>query len=248
MENADAPAPKKAKRVPPGRSQERRIWDESGSRCQFCGKPGIVNLQIHHLDEDPSNTVDGNLLAICGGCHESYKHGVISRNDAFKVKFYLTEGKPPFPLLASESKAVTRVKKTSIKVKVNKGQVAETIINKNYGTSKNAPIILPGTVATDPDRYNYLEYLMERLAEYREAGASFGQKRRGKIHVGVIRNMVKNDWGALPKNLKLGVWDDVVAELKAKIDYTALGRVRNKQGKRRYHSFEDHVAKGGAEE
>lgn len=244
MENADIPFPKKAKRVPPGRSQERRIWDESGSRCQFCGRPGVTGLQIHHLDEDPSNTVDSNLLAICGGCHENYKHGVIGRNDAFRVKFFLTEGKPPFPLLASEGKPATKVKKTSIKVKVNKGQVADKIVNNNYGAKKDGPIILPGTVATDPDRYNYLEYLMERLAEFRSAGASYGQKRRGAIHVGVIRNMVKNEWGALPKNLKLEKWDSLVRALKEKIDDTALGRNRRNEGKRSYHSFEDHLTKG----
>lgn len=39
-------------------------------------------------------------------------------------------------------------------------------------------------------RYNYLEYLMKQLAKFREAGASYGQKRSGKIHVGVIRERV----------------------------------------------------------
>lgn len=242
-EAADQPLTK-GKRKPPGRSQERRIWDESGSRCQFCGAAGIVGLQIHHLDENPANTIDSNLLAICGGCHERYKHGVISRNDAFRVKYYLTEGKPPFPLIATPA---PRSRRTTIKVELNKGQVADKIVNNHYG-QKGSPIVLPGTVAEDADRYNYLEYLMERLAEYREAGASFGQKRKGEIHVGVIRNMVKNDWGALPKNLKLGVWQNVVDDLKAKIENTALGRNRMKQGKGCYHSFEVHVSKGSAEE
>lgn len=236
----------KGKRIRPGKSQERRIWDESGSRCQFCGTAGTVGLQIHHLDENPENTVDSNLLAICGGCHERYKHGVITRNDAFRVKYYLTENKPPFPLLASEKPAPRR-KKTEINVEVNHGQVAKKIVNNHYG-AKAAGVVLPGTVAEDPDRYNYLEYLMERLAEFREAGASFGQKRKSKVHVGVIRNMVKNDWGALPKNLKIGVWDDVVADLKKKIENTALGRNNVKQGKGCYHSFEKHLAMGSGKE
>jgi hypothetical protein len=235
----------KGKRIRPGKSQERRIWDESGSRCQFCGTPGTAGLQIHHLDENPENTVDANLVAICGACHERYKHGIITRNEAFRVKYYLTEGKPPFPLLASE-RPVPRRKKTEINVEVNNGQVAKKIVNNHYG-KKAERIVLPGTIAEDPDRYNYLEYLMERLAEYREAGASYGQKRAGKIHVGVIRNMVKNQWGALPKNLRLDAWDDVVADLKAKIENTALGRNRVKHGKGCYHSFEKHLAMGSGE-
>lgn len=244
MDEAPVKPPAKGKRRNPGLSQQRRIWDESGSRCQFCGTPGTTGLQIHHLDENPANTIDSNLLAICGGCHERYKHGTISRNDAFRVKYYLTEGKPPFPLLAAPA---PRSRKTSIKVDVNHGQVAGKIVNNHYG-KKASPIILPGTVAEDADRYNYLEYLMERLVEFREAGASFGQKRKGKIHLGVIRNMVKNEWGALPKNLKLSVWDLVVADLKAKIENTALGRVRTSKGQRCYHSFEEHVQMGSAGE
>jgi hypothetical protein len=246
MDETAAQPPTKGKRIRPGRSQERRIWDESGSRCQFCGTSGTAGLQVHHLDENPANTVDSNLLAICGGCHERYKHGKITRNDAFRVKYFLTKGEPPFPLLAT-TPAARRVKKTSIKVEVNNGQVADKIVNNNYG-ERGARIVLPGTVAEDADRYNYLEYLMERLAEYRAAGASFGQNRKSKVHVGVIRNMVKNDWGALPKNLKLGVWGAVVDDMKAKIENTALGRKRVKQGKGCYHSFEDHARKGSLEE
>lgn len=236
----------KGKRIRPGKSQERRIWDESGSRCQFCGTPGTAGLQIHHLDENPENTVDSNLLAICGACHERYKHGLISRNDTFRVKFYLSEGKPPFPPLATERSAPRR-KKTEINVDVNHGQIAEKIVNHHYGT-KRERMVLPGTVAQDADRYNYLEYLMGQLAEFREAGASYGQKRKGTIHIGVIRKMVKDQWGALPKDLKLGVWDRVVADLKAKIENTALGRNRVKQGRGCYHSFEKHVAMGSSEE
>ena len=246
MSDESSQRPTKGKRIRPGKSQERRIWDESGSRCQFCGTLGTAGLQIHHLDENPANTVDTNLIAICGTCHERYKHGQISRNETFRVKYHLMEGKPEYPPVASEPRKPRR-KKTEINVEVNNGQVAEKIVNNHYG-KKRGPIVMPGTVAADPDRYNYLEYLMERLAEYREAGASYGQKRTGKIHVGVIRNLVKNQWGALPKNLRLDVWDEVVADLKAKIENTALGLNRVKRGQGCYHSFEKHLAMGSGEE
>jgi hypothetical protein len=206
-----------------------------------------VGLQIHHLDENPANTVDGNLVAICATCHERYKHGQISRNEAFRVKYYLIEGKPPFPLLAAEPAPTRQGENTSINVEVNQGQVAGKIVNNHYGERKDARIILPGTIAEDPDRYNYLEYIMERLAEFREAGSGFGQKRKGRIHVGIIRNMVKNEWGALPKNLRTEKWEPLVGQLKEKIDDTALGRVRRSRGQRNYHSFEDHLAKGSKE-
>ena len=85
---------------------------------------------------------------------------------------------------------------------------------------------------------------MERLAEFRQAGANFGQKRKGTIHVGVIRNMIKNEWGALPKNIQLSSWEMLVDDLKAKIENTILGRVRSKKGQLCFHSFEEHVKLG----
>lgn len=237
---------KKGSRIRPGRSQERRVWDESGSRCQFCGTPGTAGLHIHHLDENPANTVDLNLVAICAACHERYKHGVLSRNETYRVKYLLAAGTPPFPLLATETPPKPKARRTKIDVGVNHGQVADKIVNNNYGEKKTKPIILAGTVATDPDRYNYLEYLMKRLVKFRQAGASYGQKRSGKIHVGVIRKQVENEWGALPKDLKLEKWEPIVRQLKAKIENTALGRNRISRGRGCYSSFERFVAKGGA--
>lgn len=227
----------------PGRSQERRIWDESGSRCQFCGAIGTTGLQLHHLDENSANTVDENLLAICGACHERYKHGQITRNDAYRVKFALVQGKPPFPIATKTSVKQPRKRRTKIEVGVNNGQVAEKIVNNHY-QSPRSKLVLPGTIAENPDHYNYLEYLMERLAEFRSAGASFGQKRTGEIHIGVVRKMVKDQWGALPKDLRIEKWDALVAELKLKIDGTALGRGRAKRGQGNYHSFEKHLELG----
>ena len=243
---SDTPNPKKpeSRRVRPTKSQERRVWDESGSRCQFCGTEGVTGLQIHHLDEDSSNTIDANLIAICGACHDRYKHGVISRNDAYRIKKLLVDGVPPYPALINRQKRKLSTKKTNIGVGINNGQVADKIVNNNYGERKAARIILPGSIAESPDHYNYLEYLMGRLAEFRTAGASFGQKRKGSVHVGVIRNMVKNEWGALPKNIRLERWGSLVVELKAKIEGTALGRTRKKRGQKCYSSFEEFLAKG----
>lgn len=151
-------------------------------------------------------------------------------------------------MLAIETSTSRRVKKSKIDVGVNHGQVAEKIVNNNYGGRAADPIILPGTVASDPDRYNYLEYLMKRLAKFRQAGTSYGQKRTSKVHVGVIRSQVESEWGALPKDLKLEKWEPVVRQLKEKIENTALGRNRTKQGKGCYSSFELFLTKGDTDE
>jgi len=37
--------------------------------CCLCRTPGKVPIQIHHLDENPSNNNLDNLAVLCGECH-----------------------------------------------------------------------------------------------------------------------------------------------------------------------------------
>ena len=100
---------------------------------------------------------------------------------------------------------------------------------------------MPGTIVSDPDHYNYMEYLIGRLADFRNAGSSFGHQRTGKVHKGVIRNQIKNKWGALPKDLPLDAWENLVSDLKTKILNTTLGRNLRSKSQRCFHSFEEHI-------
>lgn len=48
-----------------------RIKDAAGRKCEACGSasvPGRI-LTVDHLDHDPSNCVDDNLMALCQRCH-----------------------------------------------------------------------------------------------------------------------------------------------------------------------------------
>lgn len=44
--------------------------------CHDCAGAGRVTVatHVHHLDEDPRNNMDHNLLALCFDCHEK-RHG-----------------------------------------------------------------------------------------------------------------------------------------------------------------------------
>lgn len=101
-------------------------------------------------------------------------------------------------------------------------------------------IILPNSIGSDPRRYNYVEYLIKRLTEFREAGASYGQNRTGRVHPGATRKILEKQLGGLPKDLPADRFGEIVAHLQGKIDDTAVGR-RNRRGNvANYHSFEEH--------
>lgn len=109
---------------------------------------------------------------------------------------------------------------------------------------KSKPIILTGSIVDSPDHYRYVDYLIRKLTDFRQRGASLGQSSKGKIHSGGTRKILENEFGNLPKDLPLTEFDKLVDTLKAKIDNTALGRYNHARGVRNYHTFEEHGKKG----
>lgn len=53
--------------------------------CQDCGAP--KNLQVHHVDGDPTNNDDGNLVLLCKPCH-ARRH--IERGEPDEARLVLT--------------------------------------------------------------------------------------------------------------------------------------------------------------
>lgn len=83
----------------------------------------------------------------------------------------------------------------------------------------------------------YVDYLLNQLTEFRQAGASFGQNFTKPVNFDITRNIAESQ-------LKCSVYDegkfnDVCAYLKAKIDATILGKRNVKQGVTNHHEFEE---------
>lgn len=225
------------KRTTVGAAQRTRLLQEVRGACPFCGLELIGSLQIHHIDRDSSNTVDANLIAVCGACHEQLTRQLIPDAEVVWRKRALQNGVHP-----------ARREKTGMNVNVtdNRGGL---IAQEFHGTvvlegeRKPGPIILSGSIADNPEHYRYVEYLIKKLTTFRRAGASFGQRRNGQVHTGATRSILENEFGNLPKDLPVERFDNLVSTLKAKIDNTALGRVNRSRGIRNYHAFEEHGKK-----
>ncbi|MDB5353717.1 MAG: hypothetical protein JWN24_170 [Phycisphaerales bacterium] len=110
-----------------------------------------------------------------------------------------------------------------------------------HGGLRPRTIILPGSIGADPRKYNYVEYLIKQLTKFRDAGASYGQRRRGRVHPGSTRKILEKQLGGLPKDLPVDRFAEVIADLQNKIDVTAMGRNNRKRNVGSYHSFEDHI-------
>jgi len=58
---------------------ERQIKVEAGFLCSVPRCANTHGLEIHHIDEDPSNHDPDNLLLVCGVCHSRITNGEIDR-------------------------------------------------------------------------------------------------------------------------------------------------------------------------
>ena len=87
-----------------------RLFQEAGHHCAFCPETVIESLQLHHIDEDPSNNNFENLILACASCHTKITAGVILEADVRIKKrqlaksganpsgaFDLGDISPPFP-------------------------------------------------------------------------------------------------------------------------------------------------------
>jgi hypothetical protein len=108
------------------------------------------------------------------------------------------------------------------------------------GRSRPGAIIIPGTIGSDPQLYNYVEYLIKRLTEFRDVGKSYGQQRGGRVHPGATRKILEKQLGGLPKDLPVDRFPEIVMHLMEKIDNTAQGRRNRARNVVNYHRFEDH--------
>lgn len=120
----------------------------------------------------------------------------------------------------------------------NTGIIANHVTIRGGGRAK--PILVPGSIGTDPEKYNYIEYLVKRLTEFRKIGASYGQGRHNQVNPGATRRILESQLGGLTKDLPLHRFKEVVLHLKTKIDDMAQGRTNRKRNARNYHSFEEH--------
>ncbi|MES2437445.1 MAG: HNH endonuclease [Verrucomicrobiota bacterium] len=230
----------KSKRAPIPASTKHLLNEQCGTACAICRETKTSMLEIHHIDGDVRNPELGNLLILCASCHAEFSRGTKSEADAKMFK-RMAETGHLLPRRDSRPPSADVVNHGP-----NHGVMAQQVYVEKYVTAVNGesgPQIRPGTIGANVVEHNYIEYLVKQLAKFRTAGGSYGQKRTGTIHPGVVRNQICNEFGALPKDLPLRGYGELCDHLRGKIDNTVLGRNNQKKGIRNYHSEEDHLVR-----
>ncbi len=64
---------------------KEKVLREFNYLCALCGS---VKPQLHHIDEDPSNSDPANLLPLCANHHITDQHNPTARIDPAKLKLF----------------------------------------------------------------------------------------------------------------------------------------------------------------
>lgn len=64
---------------------KNQVLAEYSHHCAICNRP---NPQLHHIDEDPSNSDPLNLLPLCANCHLTDQHNPTRRIDVPKLQLF----------------------------------------------------------------------------------------------------------------------------------------------------------------
>lgn len=79
--------PKKNRPNIPQKNKVRaELQKEINSVCPFCDNDDVGHFEIHHMDEDPSNNENTNLILICPTCHSKITKGDISKKEVAQRK------------------------------------------------------------------------------------------------------------------------------------------------------------------
>jgi len=223
--------PKKRVAIP--KATEKRIFQQFTSRCGFCMEAEIASLQVHHIDEDPSNNSLDNLFVICGSCHGKVTGGVITETDV-RLRKRQIEWVPNLP---STHPAYAPVSAVSVQNSNIGGDVAQHITKI---TTTKAPKIAhpPGSIGADLRMKGYIDYLLTRYFSHRKADVSFGQ--RTKFSHAEIHTTIQREFGSKTFFISTSRFTDLARFLQGRIDRTILGKTNLSRGIRNYHSFNEH--------
>jgi hypothetical protein len=230
----------KATRKRPARSLEHQIREECGQACANpnCREWSTATHELHHIDQDRSNTAKSNLILLCASCHSKQQVGVISVADVMLWKRMAESGALPPPKGSPPSPGTT--------IQNNYG-VAGTTVNiqqlnmRRSSSTLGRREVTPGLIEADADMRTYANYLVGRYIDWRKKAKEIDGRR---FSPGSAHGILGEGFGSPSSVLLIPQvrFFDWVASAQAKIDRTAWGRINKVRKGRNYHTWDEHLA------
>jgi hypothetical protein len=208
----------------------KRLAQECGSRCPFCGQTEVATFEFHHVDGDRSHSDGYNLINVCSSCHSKITAGIIAASDVVAKKAELLRG---IARADVEEPAVNMdLRGASVT-----GDVAQTITK--ITTRKSIRMMHPpGSIGANLPMKAYVDYLIERYYDYRKDDPRYKMDR--PFSYAVIHTSIRRELGARTFFNPESRFDDLARWLQSHVDQTIRGKTNVSRGISNYHSFAEH--------
>jgi len=225
--------PKQRKAIPALLS--KKLYQEVANHCPFCDIADVAVLEIHHIDEDPSNNKIENLIVVCGNCHSKITRGEISPADVHtkKMEVFWTNRTQPRQAEKSQRQSVS----------VNAGSISDSIIANtvNLGRKRSPRMQYPAdSVGADTIKKGYIDYLIKRYFDYRKADVSYGSSR--PFSHAEIHSTIQRKFKAKTFFIHVSRFEGLCDYIKSRVDQTIQGKRNRSRGIQNYDSFERYEA------
>lgn len=232
-ENQTPKRPKQRKTV--SALTSKKLYQEADNRCPFCGAEDVAVLEIHHIDGDPSSNKIENLIVVCGNCHSKITRGEISPADvhAKKMELFWTHKASPRRAEKSPRPSVI-VSATSVSDSI----IANTV---TFGRKRSPRMQYPvDSIGADTIKKGYIDYLIKRYFDYRQADASYGSFR--SFNHAEIHTTIQRKFKAKTFFIHVSRFEELSDYIKGRVDQTIQGRNNRSRGIQNYDSFESYEA------
>ncbi|MFM2269868.1 MAG: hypothetical protein RL757_3309 [Bacteroidota bacterium] len=225
----------KNRRIDPSYKQKIRLLKEAEYCCPFCGYSESDELQFHHIDEDRSNTIDENLIAICPNCHVALHAGKITSEQVIKKKSDVKMTKL-FNKKQEKEMKINNKKNVVNQFNGNNNVInfSPKVINKKIVNKKIINKYPAESIGSDVSMYNYAQHLAHRYAEFQNLmpNEKFNYPR---FYKKVMNDFKVGGFFHIPRNRFM----ELVQYLQTKIDGTKLGKINKSKGYKNYSTFEE---------
>lgn len=213
---------------------KKKIYQEAGMVCPFCGESNVTTFEIHHIlpYSEISKHNEENLILLCSNCHAKVTAGEITEAQVLRKKISLLNDKNSVPLKTSLPNNVINFDSA-----INNGIVANAVEIK---TQKKSIKIYPpkGTIASSANHRNYIKRLIDRYHKFKKADIC-----KCKLNYAILYKTIEKEFGAKWDMLPLSQFEQLATFLHRRIDNTILGKTQKAKNIKRYSSFEEFMQK-----